>query len=319
MSRDRMNAGSYNHDEYMQSSGWPPTGLRGVPTSQVIHAPQASGSASGATSLNPAAGGFGFTHNRAHPSSAIGMPLSPHIVDDRQFFGMTPASHACYSSFNSSDVESVGITGVNSDYRDRSSVSSPSTSVSSYGPSSSKAEVETVASSIIPDRSVRDVRKRAYDHATRLDNVAKKAGEDMEANLSVLAFSARPDTKEHSNNTPRMYVSPMFAEAFKQRGIADLKAFLTSVAYDTRSREELPTSELVVKLRQEVSDLTESLSSQHRDMQCLEIEISRLKEENDRLRRFAEGHLVVSSKLQEAAQLSYEYSSYYNIQSNGTS
>ena len=42
-------------------------------------------------------------------------------------------------------------------------------------------------------------------------------------------------------------------------------------------------------------------------MKRLEGEMARLKEENERLRRFAEGHNVVYNKLHEVTQLSQEY------------
>lgn len=130
----------------------------------------------------------------------------------------------------------------------------------------------------------------------------------MEANLSVLAFAARPDTKDHSNNTPRIYVSPSLEEAFCRRGITDVKAFMTSVAYDTRPADDLPTPELVANLKSQVSNLTSRVSSQQMDIKRLEGEMALLKEENERLRRFAEGHAVVSNKLQEVTQLSHEFS-----------
>ena len=144
---------------------------------------------------------------------------------------------------------------------------------------------------------------------------ARKAGEDAEANLSVLAFSARSDTKDHSNNAPRIYISPQLEDAFRQRGITDVKAFLTSVAYDTRPRDDFPSAELVANLKQQVSILTDQLSMQQMDMSTLNSEVSRLKKENERLKQFAEGHSVVAAKLQEVVQLSYDYSVTYSSQS----
>jgi len=313
MSRDHLNAGSYNHESYSRPSAWPPANLQDSQDSQPMQAPQAS--AGGVSYEGP----YGFPTNRhMPPGTSFGMPMmSPVVVDDRQFFQRTPVPSTCYSPFGSSEGSSDTrpSTGMDSsEFQERSTMSSPSTSVNSHvGPSSLRTEVGASPQSTSsierpPTHSVRDVRKRAYDLSKRLDNAAQKAGDDAEANLSVLAFSARPDTKDHSNNTPRFYASSSFVEAFRQRGIPDLKSYLTGVAYDSRPGEEVPTPELVATLRQQLSELNGRLSAQQRDMSRIEGEMALLKEENERLRRVAEGHAVVATKLQEVAMLSYDYS-----------
>ncbi|THH31286.1 hypothetical protein EUX98_g2935 [Antrodiella citrinella] len=154
--------------------------------------------------------------------------------------------------------------------------------------------------------SVRDVRKRAHDLSKRLDTAAQKAADDQEANLSILAFSARSDTKDHPNNTPHLFASPSIVKAFHKRGVSDIKSYLTDMAYETGNDEEIPTPQLVATLKQQVSSLTERVS----DLSRLEHENAVLKEEIELLRRVAEGHAVVAAKLQEAMSISNDYSFY---------
>ncbi|TCD67839.1 hypothetical protein EIP91_011901 [Steccherinum ochraceum] len=318
MSRERMNpgAGSFNRDAFSQPT-WTPANLQASQPQHATHAPQP---VAGGALANP----YGFPPTYSTPGqtfSAFTPALSSAIIDDRQFFPGTPVPpNACYSPLASSEAstDTRPSTGMDSDYRERSVVSSPSPPATGHvGPSGLRSDSTITGTSPERHHSVRDVRKRAYDHATRLEKAARQAGEDAEANLSVIAFSARPDTKEHSNNTPRLYASHSIIEAFAKRGIPDLKAYLISIAYDTHPREDLPTPELVAKLTVDLSVLTERFSQKEMDCLRMEEDMVRLQRENERLRRIAEGHQVVSAKLQEVLSLSYDYMGYIGAQQPG--
>ena len=139
---------------------------------------------------------------------------------------------------------------------------------------------------------------------------AQKAGADIEANLSVLAFAARSDTKLHEKNTPRFFVSPSLAHAFSRVGIPDIKSFLIHVAYGTASGIWSSglgdDGALVTSLKQEVARLSQEISSLQTDNVRLANEVKSLKETLGYVA--TSWHAFLTARLQEVSQLSRTYS-----------
>lgn len=121
------------------------------------------------------------------------------------------------------------------------------------------------------------------------------------------------DTKGHWKNAPRVYVSPSLADAFCRFGISDVKTFLTNIAYGNSIQDN--DGALISSLKQENACLLVEITRLRAANEHLKGKVGRLEETIRSLREMTKSwHDYLGTKLQEIAQMSYDYGMGFSLQ-----